>query len=662
MKQSVTDKNFHLQVATKNGPRMMCGHAHRPKAGDREPINAQLRRGITVKALLRVSVCLALALPGAGLAQERVGDFALIDHQGVHHHMTWYDDHAAVVLLVQANGASEVKAALPGLVSLAATHPTVKVMLLNPGLTDDRAAVAADAAALGHNLPVLMDDTQLVSESLGVTRVGEAVIYNPQTFEIVYRGAAEGLDAALGQFLAGQPVASMPAASGTPIAFPTLAKHQSQAPSYSREVAPIIAENCAVCHRADGIAPFALDSHLAAKGWSPMIREVLLTKRMPPGQIDNKVGHRVKNEMNLSDAELQTLVHWIDAGSPVDGDADPLASLTWPSTKWSQGEPDLIVKVPPQTVPATGIIDYRDIPVDLGLDRDVWVRGSEVVPGDPTVLHHIITTVVPPEGLPNPRDVLIGMIDQLPAERAQQIRTSLFAAAASGKRPNMNEILEMMGPDVNVSALIGGGSTDPDLASVAGYAPGTSVNLYPEGVGGLLRAGTSLSLQMHYTTSGRETVDATEIGIYFYPEGEVPRERMAGGVGNDFSINIPAQAKDHEMQITTVIPQEAYIHTLMPHMHFRGKRMKFTAVYPDGSEELLLSVPNYSFNWQLTHELAEPVKVPAGTHIIATGAFDNSSQNPFNPDPDANVMWGEQSWEEMFMGFYNWKYVDQGGE
>ena len=166
---------------------------------------------------------------------------------------------------------------------------------------------------------------------------------------------------------------------------------------------------------------------------------------------------------------------------------------------------------------------------------------------------------------------------------------------------------------------------------------------------------------MHYTTSGKETVDATEIGIYFYEEGFVPEERMAGGVGNDFSIRIPAQAKDHEMQITTTIPNDAEIYSLMPHMHFLGKRMSFVAKYPDGQEELLLSVPAYSFNWQLKHELAEPLAVPAGTQIIATGAFDNSSQNHFSPDPNSEVRWGEQSWEEMFMGFYQWKEVDQSG-
>ena len=210
-----------------------------------------------------------------------------------------------------------------------------------------------------------------------------------------------------------------------------------------------------------------------------------------------------------------------------------------------------------------------------------------------------------------------------------------------------------------MGVFLGGGNGDS--ASIAGYAPGNNINLNPEGVGGLLKAGSTLSLQMHYTTSGKETTDATEIGIYFYDKGVVPEERMSGGVGNAFIIAIPAQAKDHEMELVTLVREDAEIYSLMPHMHFRGKRMKFTAVYPDGSEELLLSVPAYSFNWQLSHEFEEPLLVPAGTKIIAVGAFDNSSQNAYNPDPNSEVSWGEQSWEEMFMGFYSWKNVDQSG-
>jgi hypothetical protein len=402
-----------------------------------------------------------------------------------------------------------------------------------------------------------------------------------------------------------------------------------------------------------------MDSSLAVQGWSPMIREVVLTKRMPPGQIDNKVGHKMKNEMNLSDEEMQKLVRWVDAGSPVDGDEDPLTALTWPDTKWTLGEPDMIVKIPASTVPATGVVDYKDIVVDLDLDEERWVRGSEVAPGAPEVLHHIITTVVPPGGGEDPQALFLKAINSLPEERAAAIRAEMFAAVAAGEQPNIDKIFRD-NPEIDVGTLLGGGG--PDQASIAGYAPGNSVSLNPEGVGGRLVPGIKLSFQMHYTTSGKEQTDETEIGIYFYPEGYIPEERMGGGVGNAFTIAIPAGAKDHEMELVTYIKNDAEIHSLMPHMHFRGKRMKFTAVYPDGSEEVLLSVPAYSFNWQLAHELAEPLAVPGGTKIVATGAFDNSGQNPYNPDPTIEVNWGEQSWEEMFMGFYSWKELNQGGD
>lgn len=613
----------------------------------------KISRGLALSAVLATVTTLASA-------GERVGDFALIDHQGAFHQMTWYDDHIAVVILPQANGATD-QAALAALLALQEKYEEQGIVffLLNPGLQTDREAVQQEAAAQGLELPILMDDAQLVAEMLGFSRLDEAVLYNPSTFEVLYRGPVAGqLEQTIQQVLAGESVDLIAiATSGTAIEFNHAVTHANL--SYEHDIAPIIAENCANCHRAGGIAPFAMDSKLAVQGWSPMIREVVMTKRMPPGQIDNKVGHAIKNEMNLSDEEMGKLVRWINTGSKVDSDHDPLAELVWPDTKWSLGEPDLIVKIPSQAVPATGTLDYRNIPIELNLEKDVWIRASEVSPGEPSVLHHIITTVVPPEGLPDMQKILMDMIATLPEEKAADIRAQLFAALAGGEGIDIAGIFAQI-PEIDLSALILGGG-GPDAASIAGYAPGNNISLNPEGVGGLLKAGSNLSLQMHYTTSGKELTDNTEIGIYFYPEGVVPKERMSSGIGNDFNINIPAQAKDHEMQLSTLIPQDVEIYSLMPHMHFRGKRMKFTALYPDGTEELILSVPDYSFNWQLSHELAEPMFVPKGTRIIATGAYDNSSQNEFNPDPDSDIHWGEQSWDEMFMGFYEWKEVAQGG-
>ena len=597
-------------------------------------------------------------------AGERIGDFALIDNQGTQHHMAWYDDQNAVVILPQAVGATDTDA-LAALQDLEAKYAEQGVVffLMNPGMQIDRAAVSQDITALGAELPVLMDDAQLASEALGLTRLDEAVVYDPKSFEMIYRGpVATELESSIQRLLNGSDDSLITmSTSGASIEFTGTGVHT--APSYVNDVAPIVKENCANCHREGGIAPFAMDSKLALQGWSPMIREVVMTKRMPPGQIDSRVSHNMKNEMNLTDAEMQTLVRWVNAGSPIDGDSDPLVGLVWSDTKWTigeqLGEPDMILRIPPQAVPATGVVDYRDIPIDLNLTEDRWVRGSEVAPDQKEVLHHIITTVIPPGGGEDMQTAFLSAINSLPEERAVKIRADMFAALAAGEAPPIDKIFQE-NPDIDVGALLGG--SDPDLGSVAGYAPGNSFSLNEEGVGGLLKAGTNLSLQLHYTTSGKEVTDETEIGIWFYPEGEVPEQRMSGGVGNAFTIAIPPQAKDHEMQLVTYVKEEADLYSLMPHMHFRGKRMKFTAKYPDGSEELLLSVPAYDFNWQLAHELEEPYRIPAGTQIIAEGAFDNSAQNPANPDPALEVNWGEQSWEEMFMGFYTWKNVDQGGE
>ena len=618
-----------------------------------------------MKVSLQVSFLATLTLISSSLfAGERVGDFALIDHLGMQQHMAWYDDQNAVVILPQANGATDTNAiAVIADLQVKYANQGVVFFLMNPGLQTDREAVGADPAVKELGLPVLMDDTQIISEALGIVNLDQVVVYDPKSFELLYRGPADGrIDKAIQGLVEGKNDDLIALATqGTPIEYTSPSIHTI--PSYTNDVAPIIIENCANCHREGAIAPFSMDSKLALQGWSPMIREVVMTKRMPPGQLDNKVGHRTKNMMNLTDAEIQTLVRWVNAGSPIDGESDPLANLTWPDTKWTLaetlGEPDLIIKIPPQPVPATGIVDYRDIPLDLGLTEDKWVRASEVAPDKKEALHHIITTIIPPGGTEDVQALFIEAINSLPEERAAAIRADMFAAVAAGEPPDIDKIFRE-NPDIDVGSFLG--SSDVDQGSIAGYAPGNSVQLNSENVGGLLKAGTTVSLQLHYTTSGRELTDESEIGIYFYPDGVIPEERMSGGVGNAFTIAIPPQDKDHEMQLVTHISQEVDIYSLMPHMHFRGKRMKFYARYPDNSEELLLSVPAYDFNWQLAHELEKPLRVPAGTQIIAVGAFDNSSQNPANPDPSIEINWGEQSWDEMFMGFYSWKNVDQGGE
>ena len=548
-------------------------------------------------------------LLGGGIAQaaERVGDFSLLDQNGVFHHMGWYEDSKAIAFLVQVNGSVDTRAAMADYQALAArfAEQGIEFMLINP-LGEERASVKAQAGELGTELPILIDDAHIVAQAMGVNTSGEAFLYDPRSFSVIYRGSVAGLASAAEEVAAGRSVSTPSVAvQGAPVTYPT----RNAEVSYSREVAPILAGNCASCHREGGIAPFAMDSHAMVQGWSPMIREVLMTKRMPPGQIDPHVGH-FSNDYVLAVEDQQKLIDWIAAGAQKDGDADPLAQLEWPATKWALGEPDMIIKVPPQTIPATGVLDYITVEVPIELDRDRWVRASQYIPGDRTVLHHTLN--------------------------------------------------ELVAPGARRMGFLGGG--DPEQANITPYIPGAEPAIEPPNTGGLLKVGSTLRLQLHYTTNGKETVDASEIGVWFYPDDQIPQERMSGQCACIFPMgwtNIPPYDPAFEQSKSVVLEQDVYMQSFLPHMHFRGKSMRFTAYYPDGREEQLINIANYNYNWQIAYQLEEPKFLPAGTRIEAVGTYDNSTRNKSNPDPAREVPWGDQSWEEMFFGAMSWKNADQ---
>jgi hypothetical protein len=324
---------------------------------------------------------------------------------------------------------------------------------------------------------------------------------------------------------------------------------------------------------------------------------------MPPGQIDNHVGREIEGVAGLTGEEKQKLIHWIDAGSPADGDVDPLTELSFDNPRYSLGEPDLVYRIAPQEIPATGILDYRYIPVELNLEKDVWVRAMEFVPGDRAVLHHVIAYV------------------SSPADRTMRGRET---GAARGEQ-------------------------------IAGFAPGRQPDEFQDSSGRLLRKGSNLLLQMHYTTSGKETVDETEVAIYLHDSP--PEHVMSSGVAGQRRFLVPAFAKEHQLEGEQLIERDAYLYEMTPHMHYRGKYMSYTAEYPDGTSELLLSVPKYEFNWQFSYRLKEPVFLPAGTRLVARGAMDNSDRNPANPDPTKPVHFGLQTRHEMFFGFTTLRYV-----
>jgi hypothetical protein len=296
---------------------------------------------------------LFLALWAGSLqAAERVGDFALLDQQGRFHHMSWYDDHKAIAFLVQVNGSQQTAQAAAEYARLQSAFDSqgIEFMMINP-LGEPREAVRQQAESLGVNVPVLIDDSQVIADAMGIDKSGEAFLYDPRSFEVIFRGPVSALEGALTELVAGSPVSTpVVAMEGADVSYPAMAQHAANGISYTTDIAPIIAQNCATCHREGGIAPFAMDSHAMVQGWSPMIREVLMTKRMPPGQLDPHVGN-FSNDYVLDVADQQKLVQWIDAGAQKDGSADPLAALTWPESKWAFGEPDLIVKIPPSVHP-----------------------------------------------------------------------------------------------------------------------------------------------------------------------------------------------------------------------------------------------------------------------------------------------------------------------
>jgi hypothetical protein len=563
--------------------------------------------------LLKAAVASLLLIPVISSAADRVGDFSLLDQDGYHHSMSWYDDHKMIALLVQANDSQAAADALPAFDALKAKYDSqgVEFMMINPMGELNRSAVQAQRVEYGVDIPILMDDARVISEALGIERTGEVLLYNPSSFMVEYRGSVAASEKAIQEILAGDEVSTaLVATSGPAISYQTAA-----VPSYTADIAPILADNCATCHREGGIAPFAMDSHTMVQGWSPMIREVLMTKRMPPGQIDGHIGEFI-NDRLITDEEVRNVIAWADAGAPKDGDTDPLAELSWSTSKWSLSDvPDLVIKVPSQQVPATGVLEYRDVAVTIDLDgKDRWLRGSEYIPGDRTVLHHTINSLNFPEEV--------------------------------GQRLN---------------AL---GSNNPDKASITAYIPGGTAAFNPANTGGLLKDGSVLNLNLHYTTNGRETVDNSEIGLWFYPEGEIPAERMSGRCACIFPntwTNIPSNDPAFEQTATITIGKDANIHSYLPHMHFRGKYMRFYADYPDGSSEELINIAQFNYAWQMSYTYAEPKFVPAGTKITAVGAFDNSAQNPANPDPERTVPWGQQSWDEMFFGAVQWKNIDQGG-
>jgi mono/diheme cytochrome c family protein len=575
-------------------------------------------------AIAALMAAQALALQ----TQERVENFRLMDHQGGSQELYYYSDASAVVFMVQGNGCPIVRNAMPRFKELRDQYADqgVQFFMLNSNLQDNTTTVALEAEEFGYDIPILIDDSQIIGESLGLVRTGEIFVLDPKTWKVTYHGALDDrltyekqkseakehyLKDAIDDMLAGK---SVDVASTDPLGclinFPEqTARAQHANISYSEEIAPILADNCVACHREGGIGPWAMSDYNMVRGFSLMIREVVRTKRMPPWHADPAHG-QFSNDRSLSPEQTQTLVHWIEAGAPRGEGPDPLAEIdhdwgTWAVAEPELGEPDYVLDIPASEIPATGVVDYKYHYVQNTIGKDVWVKAAEILPGDRAVLHHVIT--------------------------------SYGTLETEGRRKGR---LKREGQ-----------------AGLRGYVPGMTSQMFPEGTGVYLPADATIEFQVHYTTNGKATVDESQLGIWVYEEP--PEHQVFSMILLNGRIQIPPHAKAHKEFAERVIPKDALVYNLLPHAHFRGKASEFSVVYPDGTEEILLSVPNYDFNWQTTYSLAEPKLIPAGSKIVHTTWWDNSAQNPANPDPTIEVTWGEQSWEEMLFGAILMRFLDE---
>lgn len=552
----------------------------------------------------------ALLFPLIATAQlPRVGDFALLDHRGAFHQMSRLSNKQAIVLITQSNACARTPAIVQRINALHENKAEdFAFALLNSTPQDDRAAVIQATQSLRPEIPVLMDTAQSIAESLGANQAGEAFVLNPENSQVLWRGAAASadLERALAAIESGQSLPASSTVAGTrtgiesdcAIVYSAKDRHELEGISYAADVVPILERRCVSCHNEGGIAPWAMSGHQMVQGWSPMIRETILTRRMPPGQVDMEVG-QLKGVNELTAAEQQILLHWIAMGSPMDAsEADPLSTLSVANPQWPLGEPDHILTIEPQTIPATGLLDYFYATVVNELGEDKWIRQIDFNPGNRAVVHH---------------------------------------AAAY---------------------LIDKGSTDPRGRSyLLGWTPGRTPVEFPDNSGQLLPASKDVLLELHYTTVGYETTDQTQIGLYFWDEP--PENVMRDEPIVNAMFRIPPYEANYQTQASRVFENDILLYALTPHMHYRGKDMRYTAIYPDGTSEMLLSVPNYQFAWQYVYDLAEPKALPAGTRIVVSGSFDNSAQNPFNPDPSLEVRFGEQTYDEMFIGMTMYRVVGE---
>jgi hypothetical protein len=368
--------------------------------------------------------------------------------------------------------------------------------------------------------------------------------------------------------------------------------------TYAKQVSRIIQDKCQTCHHAGTAAPFTLGTYDDVAKRADTIREVISEKRMPPWHADPRYG-KFGNDRHLTQGEIETLLTWLDTGRQL-GDKRDLPEPRVYEEGWVIGKPDVIFELPEErTVPATGVVPYQYYRTPTNFKEDVWVQAAEGRPGNRGVVHHIVVSIAEP------------------------------TAKSQGGPANRG---------FGESILVG-------------EAPGDIPLILPTGVAKRIPAGSEMVWQMHYTPNGKEAKDRSQVGLIFYKGKEPPKYNSQTLAIGENGFVIPPGAANHKVESEWTAPRDALLLSFMPHMHLRGKDFEYRAEYPDGRKETILSVPHYDFNWQTQYRLAEPLRLPKGTKVHCTAHFDNSAANPANPDSKVEVRYGEQTWEEMMIGW-----------